>query len=139
MTLKRIAPAEAHALITGEGYVYIDVRSVAEFEAGHPAGAYNVPLAHAGGVPNPSFAAVIERRFGKAGAIVVGCQAGGRSLRAATLLAEAGFTNVVDQQGGWGGQRDAFGRVTTPGWERAGLPTAAAREPGHSWAELERS
>ncbi len=134
--MRRIGPAEAHALVTSEGYAYVDVRSVPEFEAGHPAGAYNVPVAHAGGVPNPEFLAVVQRHFDPSRGIVVGCQAGGRSLRAAALLMEAGFTNVVDQRAGWGGQRDAFGRVTEAGWERAGLPAATRSEPGRSWAEL---
>ena len=134
--MRRVGPAEAHALVTSEGYAYVDVRSVPEFEAGHPTGAYNVPLAHDGGVPNPGFIDVIERLFDKGRGIVVGCQAGGRSLRAATLLTAAGFTSVVDQRAGWGGARDAFGRVTEAGWERAGLPAAAASEPGRSWAEL---
>lgn len=136
MAVPRVGPQEAHVLVTERGYVYLDVRSVPEFEAGHPAGAYNVPLAHAGGVPNPSFVEAIAQHFDKSQKIVVGCQAGGRSLRAATLLSDAGFVDVVDQQGGWGGQRDAFGRVTVPGWERAGLPTEATAEAGRSWAEL---
>lgn len=136
MPLRRVGPQEAHALVTGEGYIYLDVRSEPEFEAGHPAGAYNVPLAHAGGAPDPSFVEAVARHFGNSRKIVVGCQSGGRSLRAATLLSEAGFVDVVDQQGGWGGQRDAFGRVTVPGWERAGLPTETTTQVGRSWAEL---
>ena len=41
----RISPEEAHAKVTNEGYAYVDVRTEAEFAAGHPAGAYNVPIA----------------------------------------------------------------------------------------------
>ena len=29
-----------------EGYTYVDVRSIPEFEQGHPEGAVNVPLLH---------------------------------------------------------------------------------------------
>lgn len=132
----RVGPAEAHALVNDEGYVLVDVRTVEEFDAGHPAGAFNVPVAHAGG-PNPSFVAAMERRFQKGDGIVVSCLAGGRSLRAATMLEAAGFTRVVDQRAGWGGAKDPFGRVSEPGWSAAGLPTATAAEPGRSWTELE--
>ena len=68
MTFKRVSPDEAKALIDREGYVYVDVRSVPEFEAGHPTGAYNVPLMHqgpAGMTPNPDFLDVMEKSFAK--------------------------------------------------------------------------
>ena len=64
MTVKRVSPEEAKKLIDDEGYVYVDVRSLPEFEAGHPTGAYNVPLMHqgpAGMTPNPDFMAVMEK------------------------------------------------------------------------------
>ena len=44
MAVKRISPEEARDLMDKEGYVYLDVRSVPEFAAGHPTGAYNIPL-----------------------------------------------------------------------------------------------
>jgi len=124
--IRRVNPAEAHTLID-RGYVYIDVRAVAEFEAGHPKGAFNVP------VTEPDFVSVVQGRFEKDAKIVVGCLAGGRSLKAAGLLLGAGFTDVVDQRAGWGGARDAFGAVTEAGWERAGLPTETSTEPGKSY------
>jgi rhodanese-related sulfurtransferase len=134
---QRVGPAEAHDLVAKEGYVLVDVRSVAEFDAGHPKGAFNVPIAHAGGAANPAFLAAMEQRFGKSDGIVVSCLAGGRSLRAATMLEAAGFTRVVDQRAGWGGTKDPFGRVGEPGWEKAGLPTSLVAAAGRSWAELE--
>jgi len=48
MNVKRVSPEEALSLVEKEGYAYVDVRSVPEFESGHPEGAYNVPLAHLG-------------------------------------------------------------------------------------------
>lgn len=139
MSIRRVSPSEAEALLRTENYVYVDVRSVPEFEAGHPAGAYNVPLLHAGpgGMqPNPDFLRVLSGRFPKDAKLVVGCQAGARSLRAAELLAAEGFEHVVDQRAGWGGVRDAFGSVVEAGWQRAGLPTAVEAEPGHSYSAL---
>lgn len=47
-------------------YVYVDVRSLQEFEQGHVPGAYNIPLLFMtpqGMQPNPEFLAVVKRRF----------------------------------------------------------------------------
>ena len=63
MPVKRVSPEEARDLMEKEGYTYLDVRSIPEFEAGHPKGAYNIPLNHMGpGVmsPNPDFMAVVR-------------------------------------------------------------------------------
>ena len=43
--VKRVTPPEASTLL-GEGWVYLDVRSIPEFDDGHPPGAANVPLLH---------------------------------------------------------------------------------------------
>ena len=137
METKRISPAEAKALLD-EGYVYVDVRSIPEFDAGHPTGAFNVPLNHQGprGMqPNPDFVAVMEANFPKDAKLVLGCKAGGRSAKAAAVLAQAGFTNLVDQRCGWSGAPDAFGKVE-PGWQPAGLPSSLVAEAGRSYADL---
>ena len=34
----------------------------------------------------------------------------------AELLAQAGYTTVINMQGGFGGARDQMGRTLTPGW-----------------------
>jgi rhodanese-related sulfurtransferase len=115
-----------------EGYAYVDVRSVPEFEGGHPEGAYNVPLAHLspqGMTPNPDFVKVMQRNFPKDAKLVVGCKSGGRSLQAATMLISVGFANVVDQRAGFSGS-------TEPGWEAKGLPSARQAAPERSYAEL---
>lgn len=138
MSLRRIAPQDAHELME-EGWAYLDVRTPAEFEGGHPEGAYNIPwkLSGPGGmVPNPRFVEVVAKTFGKDGKIVVGCQRGGRSKAAAEALLAAGFTHVVDQLAGFGGATDAFGRTLEAGWLAAGLPVATEALPGRSWAEL---
>lgn len=139
MTIKRVSPEEAKALIEGEGYVYLDVRSVPEFDAGHPAGAYNIPIAHMGpgGMqPNPAFVAEVGEAFPTDTKIVLGCKAGGRSLRAAQALANAGYTDLVDQRAGFSGARDAFGQMQEPGWQGAGLDVAVEAEPGRSYTDL---
>jgi rhodanese-related sulfurtransferase len=111
----RISPTEAHAKVKDEGFTYVDVRTPEEFASGRPAGAINVPL-------DERFVSAMEAKFAKDARIIVGCKAGGRSLRAAQSLIGAGFTNILDQRAGFDGARGPFGEVTEPGWSRAGLP-----------------
>ncbi|WP_394844326.1 rhodanese-like domain-containing protein [Pendulispora brunnea] len=121
----RISPQEAAEYVT-RGYIYLDVRTEEEFAEGRPAHSVNIPFAVLSGggmVPNPNFVADVSARYAKDAKLVVGCKSGGRSLRAARALLEAGFTDVVDQRAGWDGARDPFGQLTEPGWSRAGLPT----------------
>ena len=127
MAVKRVLPAQARELMEKEGFAYVDVRTVEEFSAGHPEGAYNVPIFHMGPggmVPNPDFLAVMEKAFPKDAKLVVGCKAGGRSARAALALESAGFSQVADQTAGYdGGPDPASGRLV-PGWRPQGLPVS---------------
>jgi rhodanese-related sulfurtransferase len=138
MSVKRVSPEEALSLVEKDGWVYVDVRSVPEFEGGHPKGAYNVPLAHlgpAGMSPNHEFLRVMEKTFSKDSKLVVGCQSGGRSLQAATILLSAGFPNVVDQRAGYRGGIGPSGRPE-PGWGPKGLPSSTVADEGRSWEQL---
>lgn len=138
--VKRVTPVEAEALLK-EGWAYLDVRSIPEFDDGHPVGAANVPLLHFQNgrmAPNPDFAAVVAANFPKDTKLVVGCKAGGRSLQAAALLESAGYTNVVDMRGGFHGERDAMGRVACAGWAESGLPVESTTPPDRSYAELSK-
>jgi len=142
MPLERISPEEALRLMQEKGYVYVDVRSVPEFEAGHPTGAYNVPLMHmgAGGMqPNPQFLDAMKASFADDAKLVLGCRSGGRSKRAADMLIAQGFTRVVDQRAGFEGATDPFGKMAEPGWRPQQLPIATQAEPGRSWAEVARA
>jgi rhodanese-related sulfurtransferase len=137
---KRVLPKEAAALLE-EGWAYLDVRSIPEFDEGHPAGAANVPLNHFQGgrmVRNPDFQRVVEASFPKDAKIVVGCKTGNRSLQAATMLEAAGYTSVVDMRGGFHGERDGFGRASLPGWAAEGLPVETTAAPEKTWAELSK-
>ena len=139
MTAKRVSPQEADALLTEEGYVYLDVRSIQEFDAGHPTGAYNVPLLHAtpsGMRPNGDFMSVIQAVFPKDSKLVIGCRSGNRSLRAVEALIAAGFAHVVDQRAGLGGVRNAFGQVEEPGWKAAGFATTTEAHPDRTYEAL---
>ena len=137
MPIKRVSPEDAQALIEKEGYVYVDVRSIPEFEAGHPKGAYNVPWKHmdAGGVSdNDDFVPVMEKAFGKDAKLVLGCKSGGRSLAAAQTLVEEGFSQVVDQRAGYAGGMGPQGPEA--GWAPKGLPTSQVAEDGRAYATL---
>jgi len=139
-SVTRISPEEAKKLMDDEGYTYVDVRTEAEYAAGHPARAHNVPVMVAGGrgmEPNADFMNVMSAVYPKDAKIVVGCKSGNRSMRAAQMLLEGGFTSVVEQRAGWDGSRNAFGAVTEQGWSAKGLPTET-ETPGGSYADLKR-
>ena len=68
MGITHVDVKEAYRLQAGEGYAYIDVRSIPEYEGGHPAGAHNVPLLHYDAqtghkTPNQEFLAVMEANY----------------------------------------------------------------------------
>ena len=50
--------------------------------------------------------------------------AGGRSQRACEIMEEAGYSDLTNVRGGFGGARDASGKVVAPGWRDAGLPVS---------------
>lgn len=138
--VKRISPKEAHEKM-GEGYTYVDVRTEEEFAQGHPEGALNVPIllpGNAGMAPNPDFAKVMAASFAPNTKIVVGCKAGGRSMRAAQLLTQEGFTDVLDQRAGWDGARSEFGQIAEQGWSRAGLPVENGTPAGRGYGDLKK-
>src|SRR5215831_14730677 len=137
----RVTPKEAASLLA-EGYTYVDVRSIPEYQQGHPRGARNVPFMHAEAgrmVLNSEFMAVMEKLFPRDAKIVVGCKSGGRSLQAATLLERIGYTGVVDMRGGFDAEANPHtGQITLLGWSREGLPVETAT-PGGSYDELKAS
>ncbi len=141
MAIKQIIPQEAYDMLkSGEGYVYIDVRTEQEFLSGHPEGAVNIPIAFPdpaqGMAPNKEFAQVVEANFLKDKKIIVGCQAGPRSNRAAELLQGTGYQDVSSVRGGFGGMRDPSGQVIAPGWSGLGLPVSQENGDGVSYESL---
>ena len=136
--MKQVSPEEAFGMMEKEGYVYVDVRSVAEFGAGHPADAFNVPLLDMtprGMAPNPDFMSVMAKGFAKDAKLIVGCKSGGRSLHAVQLLEAAGYQDVVLQRCGYDGAPDPLGRFE-PGWKPKGLPTSQEAAPERTYAGL---
>jgi len=141
MAIKEITPQQAHeALQSNAGAVYIDVRTEREFVAGHPQDAVNIPVAlpdpARGMVMNAEFVKVVEGHFPKDKKIIVGCQAGPRSNAAAGLLQEAGYQDVSNMLGGFGGMRDPMGKVIAPGWSSLDLPVGQDNGEGVSYESL---
>jgi rhodanese-related sulfurtransferase len=138
MTIKHVTVQQAHQR-QSEGARYLDVRSVPEFEQGHPEGAFNVPLLHADPAtrqmqPNPEFLSVVRANFPTGTPIVVGCQMGGRSQQACEILANAGFEDVSNVLGGFGGAPQ-FGHA---GWAQAQLPIEKTADAARSYDSLRR-
>jgi rhodanese-related sulfurtransferase len=132
--VKAVTPDEAVQLME-QGYVYVDVRTQQEFDAGHPPGAFNVPISFAGSVPNADFVQVLERAFGRDARLILGCKAGPRSRRAGAMLEGAGFVDLCEMSAGWSGARDPFGRPI-PGWVAAGLPVEAGTPAGQAYDDV---
>ena len=102
---KRASVLEVTQLINRGKSTILDVRSAAEFAGGHLPGAKNIPLAE------------LASRIGeldkmKSKSIVVVCQSGARSARAAGVLGKAGFDDVINLDGG------------VSAWQTQGLPLA---------------
>jgi len=138
--MKQIAAAEAKDLLDEtDGAVYLDVRTVEEFAAGHPEGALNVPivfLGDRGPTANPDFLAVVERSIPREKTIFCGCKTGGRSKMAATALLGAGYENIVNVAGGFSGTRDGNGNTVLAGWEESGHPVGKGEPGGTNYREL---
>jgi rhodanese-related sulfurtransferase len=128
MSVKQIDPKQTYATLQDDrNSVYIDVRTADEFAAGHVPGAVNIPVmmpdpASRRMAANPQFLDLVQSNFPKEKKIICGCQMGGRSQHAADLLVQAGFTDVSNMQGGFGGAKDPMGRVVAPGWLQSDLP-----------------
>ena len=145
MIVRHVGVQEAHQLQTTDGYTYVDVRSVPEYENGHPEGAHNVPLLHfdsqAGQMtPNPDFLAVMQANYPTNAKLLLGCQVGGRSARAAQILSAAGYDTAVNVRGGFGGSSDpATGQVVGDGWAQMGLPVENGSPEGVGYDPLRQN
>ena len=139
--MKELGPKDAYELMKGNpDYVYLDVRSVQEYEAGHPERAINIPLLHftpgQGMSPNEDFPAVVAATLPKDAKILVGCKTGGRSARACTIMEEMGYADVANVQGGYAGITDNFGRMIHAGWSVLGLPVSTTSSETTSYEAI---
>jgi phage shock protein E len=88
-----VPPAEFVSEMAGPGTVVVDVRTPGEFAAGHVSGAVNID------VESGSFDSEIAA-LPKDTTYAVYCRSGRRSAVAADSMASAGFTSVVNLDGG---------------------------------------
>jgi E3 ubiquitin-protein ligase RNF13 len=138
MTIRHVTVQQARDQ-QSSGATYLDVRSVPEFQQGHPEGAYNIPLLHADPAtrqmrPNPEFIEVVRANFAPETRLVIGCQMGGRSQKAAELLAEAGYHDVANVLGGFGGAP----QMGHTGWVQAGLPVEQKADGAREYDALRK-
>ncbi len=128
MGIKRIDAEQAKELLEDDGeFIYVDVRTPDEYQRGHVPGAKNVPYmvrghSGAGLQVNNNFVAMMQQEFTPEAKLILGCQKGGRSIRACRLLVEEGYTNLHHMRGGFVGETDPLGKVTFPGWTTRGFP-----------------
>jgi rhodanese-related sulfurtransferase len=95
MSLSSITPAELSEFCrSGRPIDLIDVRTPAEFREVHVTAARNVPLDQL----DP--AALMKARNGASGPVYLICKSGGRSMQACERFLKAGFSNVLNVDGG---------------------------------------
>ena len=128
MSVKQIDPRQTYDTMQRDPTaVYLDVRTPAEFVVGHVPGAVNIPVMSPDPLsrrmtPNPNFLQAVQSAYSKDKKLICGCQMGGRSQFAAEMLDQAGFTDVSNMVGGFGGAKDPMGRIVAPGWLQSDLP-----------------
>ncbi len=98
-----ISTLQATLLINQQNALVLDVREAAEYEKGHMLNARNIALGEL-----EARSAEIEKHRAKP--VIVACDDGNRSGRAATALRKRGFEQVFTLSGGIGA------------WRQAGLP-----------------
>jgi len=139
--MKDISPEEAKRLLDAGNAVYLDVRTVPEFAAGHAVGAINVPVA----IMNPAmgrmelnaeFVRVVEANITRETSVIVGCKSGQRSAAAIEILQQVGYSQLTNLAGGFGGIHDPSGQVLQEGWSTLGYPMERGAPDGASYESL---
>lgn len=143
MTENNVTPPQARELLESDrNYVYLDVRTEAEFEAGRAPGAVNIPLARINEMGamelNPDFVDVVRVHFSQHTQLIVGCKSGGRSARACQLLAEHGYRNAHNLLGGFIGVHGPGGHILEPGWSALGFPVETGDAGDRGYGALAR-
>ena len=90
---KKVDPVEFSEVIAQPGVIILDVRTPEEFNAGHIANAININVA------DSNFSSEVSK-LDKNATIAVYCRSANRSAVATNEMAELGFTDIYDMQGG---------------------------------------
>ncbi len=145
MAIQNISPQEAKDILeSDQDYVYVDVRSEFEFEQGHPAPAINIPIKQVNQSSqmledNPDFLAVFEANCPKDAKLIIGCAANPRSIEACRILAQRGYQDLSNVEGGFGGMRDMYGTVIKQGWMQLGFPLENGDGGEQGYSALKKS
>lgn len=91
--IRAVAPSRAIQVVNHEGGVIVDVREAAEFQQGHIPKSMNLPL-------SVLDARVQDFERFKTKPVVLCCQSGNRSAKAAVALRKHGFNIVYNLSGG---------------------------------------
>jgi rhodanese-related sulfurtransferase len=111
MTITTISPKQLHDVVqSGTPVELIDVRTPVEFREVHVTCARNVPL------DQLDAQTLAAGRDGSGQPLYVICRSGNRAQQACEKFLAAGFTNVVNVEGG------------TQAWDQAGLPVVRGRK-----------
>lgn len=92
--IKNITPQECNALLKESAIQLVDVRSAQEYEKEHLQGAILISL------EDPNFKVQATQTLDKQQPVVLYCRSGKRSMTAANILANEGFTTVYNLKGG---------------------------------------
>lgn len=111
MSITTISPKQLHDVVqAGQNVELIDVRTPVEFREVHVTFARNVPL------DQLDAAKLAAGRDGAGQPLYVICRSGSRAKQACEKFIAAGYTNVVNVEGG------------TQAWDLAGLPVARGKK-----------
>ncbi len=109
--IEEVLPPDAQGDITGDEVVVVDTRDTDRYEAGHIAGAVNLPVGENGSDSHSEeFAAAFTEATGGKPALLY-CNSGNRSARA---------TDALTNEHGTEGVRSLIGGITL--WNDLGLP-----------------
>jgi len=89
---REVAPAQG-VLLINQGAAVLDIRTPKEFSEGHVIGAHNIPAADLG-------ARISELDKYKGQPVLIYCDSGNTSQKAASTLAKNGFESVHSLKGG---------------------------------------
>jgi rhodanese-related sulfurtransferase len=90
---KKVDPVEFSEVIAEPGVIILDVRTPEEFNAGHIENAININVA------DSNFSSEVSK-LDKNATVAVYCRSANRSAVATKEMAELGFTDMYDMQGG---------------------------------------
>ena len=103
MNIEQISPEEAYQR-TLKGVTYLDVRTPEEYNENSAEHSINIPVffkQNGALIPNHKFIDLVQEKFDKNTPLILGCRSGGRSMNAATILKENGFTTLANLEGGF--------------------------------------